>query len=121
MWYAAHIIMSVKFDNPNDQDTFPVWENIVLVEAANEDAAWDKAELQGKAEETDGTDHFRWRDKPARWVFAGIRKLIECRSDDSDDRPVDGAEVSYSQIVLPDKESLARLVNGKPVTVYYEE
>lgn len=121
MWYAAHVIMSVKFDNPEDQTTYPVWENIVLVEAGSEDEAWGEAERLGREEETDGTDGFRWKGKPARWVFAGVRKLIECRSDGPKDRPIHGAEVTYSQMSVPDKESLTKLVNGRPVTVYYEE
>ena len=121
MWYAAHIIMSVRFENPEDQTTYPVWENIVLVDAKNEDQAWKKAEELGQAEEADGTDGFRWKGKPAKWVFAGVRKVIECRSDASDDQPINGAEVSYSQMVLPDQEALTKLVRGRPVTVNYEE
>ena len=121
MWYAAHVIMSVKFTDPQDQTVYPVWENIFLVCATNEDAARAKAQELGRSNETDGSDGFRWKGKPAKWVFAGIRKLIECRSDDESDRPVDGAEVTYSQIILPDREALTKLVNGRPVTVYYEE
>jgi hypothetical protein len=121
MWYTAHIIMSVQFDNQADQTTYPVWENIVLIQAPSEDEAWERAEQIGRDEQTDGSDGFRWKNKPARWVFAGIRKLIECRSDDPKDRPVHGAEVSYSQMIVPDKESLIKLANGRPVSVLYEE
>jgi hypothetical protein len=121
MWYSAHIIMSVRFADPQDQTTYPVWENVVLIKAPTEDAAWQRAEEVGRGDETDGTDGFQWKGKPARWVFAGVRKVIECRSSAPDDQPIDGAEVSYSQIVLPDKEALTKLVNGRPVTVYYEE
>ncbi len=121
MWYAAHIIMNVEFADPADQTSYPFWENIVLVEAESEDEAWEKAERIGRDDETDGTDGFRWNKKPARWRYAGVRKLIECRSDDPTDRPVDGAEVSYSQMSVPDKESLSKLVQGKPVEVVYEQ
>ena len=121
MWYAAHIIMSVQFKNPEDQTSYPVWETIVLIQASTSEQAWDKAEQRGRDEETDGSDGFTWNRKPARWVFAGVRKVIECRSDDEKDRPVDGAEVSYSEMSVPDKESLTKLANGRPVSVQYEE
>jgi hypothetical protein len=121
MWYTAHIIMAVEFEDPADQTSYPIWENITLVEADSEEEAWEKAERLGREEETDGSDNFRWNKKPARWKFAGIRKLIECRSDEPDDRPTHGAEVSYSQMSVPDKESLSKLVQGKPVEVLYEE
>lgn len=121
MWYTAHIIMNVEYMNPAEQTEYPFWENIVLVEADTEDEAWEQAEAIGRRGETDGMDGFRWGKKPARWKFAGVRKLIECRSDDPDDGPVSGAEVSYSKMCVPDKESLSKLVAGKSVEVRYEE
>jgi hypothetical protein len=121
MWYAAHVIMSVEFKDPADQTSYPLWENIVLVEADSEDEAWTQAKRLGLEEETAGTDGFRWNGRPALWRFAGVRKVIECRSDSPDDRPTHGAEVSYSQMSVPDKESLAKLVQGEAVEVRYEE
>src|SRR5438445_575620 len=121
MWYAAHVIMNVEFNDPADQTSYPFWENIVLVEADSEDDAWDQAERLGRDEETDGAVGLRWNGRPARWKFAGVRKVIECRSDEPDERPTHGAEVSYSQMSVPDKESLAKLVQGKAVEVRYEE
>src|SRR5260370_31501389 len=37
-WYAAHIVMYVTFKH-GSQDHYPVWENIVLVEAPTEEEA----------------------------------------------------------------------------------
>ncbi len=34
-WFAAHIVMMVKLKDQK-QDHFPVWENIILIEAATE-------------------------------------------------------------------------------------
>ena len=121
MWYAAHVIMNVEFENAADQSSFPFWDNVVLIEADSEDDAWEKAEARGRDGETDGSDGFRWNDKPARWKFAGVRKLIECRTDDASDRPVHGAEISYSQMSVPDRASLSKIVQGKSVDVRYEE
>lgn len=120
MWYAAHVIMSVRFRKPEDQTNFPVWENVVLVQAEDEERAWEKAEHLGQVEESEGDDEMRWNGKPARWVFAGVRKVVECRSAD-DDRPVDGAEVTYSQLIFSDESALSRFVEGGVVSASVEE
>ena len=117
-WYAAHIIMLVQFKDLV-QDTFPLWENIVLIEAESSEEADDKARRLGKDAEGDSAGTFCWDDRPATWVFAGIRKLIECQ--DSEIAPRDGVEISYSQLVVQDKASVNKLVQGVPVTVLYEE
>lgn len=117
-WYAAHIVMSVRFKD-GAQDTYPLWENIVLLEAASDEEAERKAELKGREGEGDSDGSSRWADRPATWVFAGVRKVIAC--EDSRDRPGDGIEITYSEMVVDDEDSLAKLVGGEPVTVRYEE
>jgi len=120
MWFAAHVIMLFKFTRPEDQTSFPMWENIFLIEAPDSRKAWDKAVGLGRADESDGSDGLRWDEKPARLVFAGVRKIVECRSD-ADDRPVDGAEITYSQLSVRSEDDLRKLVDGEYVTVQYEE
>jgi len=45
-WYSAHVIMFAEFkDGP--QEHFPVWENVVLIEAESEESAFEKAERHG--------------------------------------------------------------------------
>ena len=119
MWYAAHIIMCVKYKD-RIQDKYPVYENIVLIESDSEDDAWEKAEQMGRADEA-GDDSFRWDGNPARLEFAGVRKLMECRSThDLEDKPATGTEVSYSQMVVG-RDCLERFLEGEPVEVLYEE
>ena len=100
-WYSAHIIMFVKFKN-SAQDHYPVWENIVLIEARNEEEALEKAERRGRLDEGDDGGSLRWGKKPATWVFAGVRMLTAC--DDPDERPGDGTELSYSELELDSLE-----------------
>ena len=49
LWYAAHILMYVKRKNKHS-GKIPVWENIVLIKAESEDAAFAKAQERGKQE-----------------------------------------------------------------------
>lgn len=117
-WYAAHIIMSVRFKD-GVQDRFPVWENVVLLEAGSDEEAMQKAERQGRLQEGDAGGTFEWQGRPATWLFAGVRKVIA--SADHGQQPGDGTEVSYSEMEVDSPEALAKLVRGEAVSVLYEE
>jgi len=117
-WYAASIVTYVKFKDGR-QSTYPVYENVVLIEAGSPPEALTKAELIGRAEEGDADGSMHWEDRPAEIVFAGVRKILECQN--HEDRPGDSTEISYSEFELDDHESLAKLVRGEPVKLSYEE
>jgi hypothetical protein len=117
-WYAAHILLYARFKD-GSQEKYPIWENIVLIEADADDAALAKAAQRGRDAEGDSHGTFTWEGRPATWVFAGIRKLIACA--DADSRPGDGTEVSYSQMQVATEEALAKLAQGDPVPILYEE
>lgn len=117
-WYAAHNIMYVRFKDKR-QDKYPIWENIILIEAESEEQAIKKATKIGREAEGDSSDTFYWEDRPAIWVFAGVRKLIECQS--NSERPNDGTEITYSEMLLDCEESLSKLVSGQTVTILYKE
>ena len=117
-WYAAHVVLYVEMKR-QPQDRFPVWENIVLIEAATEDEAFDKAEVIGRRGEGDDEGSFRWEGEPARWVFAGVRKLTTC--EDAENRPGDGTELTYLQMEVASREALARLVESEAVQVELKE
>jgi hypothetical protein len=117
-WYTAHLIMFVKFKK-GSQPHYPVWENIVLVEARTEDEAFAKAEGLGRSEEGDDGGSFRWGGEPAEWVFAGVRKLTECQAPDG--RPGDGAELSYNELALGSLEAVKKLAAGERVQVTYND
>jgi hypothetical protein len=115
MWYAVSVIMYVEFKDSH-QNNYPVWENVYLVSAESAEEAFEKAEGFGREQQGDSEGTFTWEDRPARWVFAGVRKVIKC-----DERPDDGIEITYSQFLLKDKKSLDKLVNGETVCLIYEE
>ena len=115
-WYAASIIVYVKFDDEN-QNKYPVWENVILVSGDSDDEALDKASDIGK--ESDGDD-FEWEGRPATWKFAGVRKLMSVDFQGGS-KVNDGMEVTFSQMLLKTKEDLVSLVDGDEVALVYEE
>lgn len=118
-WYAASIIMSVRFKDGN-QDKYPVWENVILIKASSDDEAIKKAEKEGREAEGDSRGTFTWDDRPAEWVFAGIRKLMAVENlNAGKDILTDGTEVTHSQFVLEDEDAFKRFINGKDVMVLY--
>src|SRR5437868_5310554 len=113
-WFAAHLILYVRLKE-HAQKTIPVWENIVLVRATSEEEAFEKAEQRGRADEGDDGGSFRWKGKPAEWVFAGVRKLTLCES--PEERPGDGTEVSYTELLVSSEQEVKKLVAGQSVDV----
>ena len=113
-WYAAHILMYVKRKKPT-AGPISVWENIVLIKADSEEEAFAKAELRGKQGEGDDDGTFRWAGQHAEWVFAGVRKLTLC--EDSDKRPGDGTELTYTEMEVRSMQGIADLLAGKPAVV----
>lgn len=116
--YAAHIIMFVEFKDAV-QEHYPVWENIVLIDADSELEAFEKAERLGHSEEGDEDGSFRWGSRPARWVFAGVRKLTECDIDVGSSN--DGTELSYTEFELGSRESVRKMVTGESVQVLIQD
>jgi hypothetical protein len=115
-WFAAHIVMWVRIKGKR-QTRFPCWENIVLIQAESETEAFRKAEKRGHQEEGDCDGSFRWGGQPATWVFGGVRKLVLC--EDSEERPGDGSEITYTEVELESKEALEKLIAGDPTTLQY--
>lgn len=116
-WYAAHVVMVIKFKNCI-QDKYPLWENIILIQAEDDDTAFQKAETRARQDEGDSQGTFTHEGRPARWVFAGIRRLVDCT--DPSERPTDGTEITYLEIELPDHHDFQHYLDGKPVKLLYE-
>ncbi len=117
-WYAAHVIMYTEFKDGN-QDKYPIWENVHLVQAFSEEEAFRRACDIGRASEGDSSGTYFYEDRPAKWVFAGVRKLIQCK--DKDSQPTDGTEVSYSVLEVPTRADLDKLASGETTQVLYVE
>mgnify|MGYP001559757371 CR=1 FL=1 len=118
-WYAASVVMYTKFKGGR-QEQFPVWENILLIRAADPKQALKKAsKLARERNPRDSSGSYTYENRPAVLVFAGIRKIIEC--DDSARRPSDGSEISYSQMLVKNKNDFKKLIAGAPVRLLYKE
>jgi hypothetical protein len=125
-WYAAHLILYTKFDD-GIQNSYPVWENVVMIEAASSDEAYDRADRKGAAEAASSVSSgYTYDGRPATFVFAGVRKLNECLEYFD---PVhltlggseeDGTEVTYSSFIVDTEKSLQKLVENEDVALIYE-
>lgn len=133
-WYAAHIVSFVKFKD-GVQDKYPIWENVVLIEASTENEAYTKAEQFGRNDyqtNNPATADMTWEGRPAYWVFGGIRKLTKCSIlasvqderdelyDESAIEPATGMEVTYMEFEVDSEDKLRRLIDGEPVTLAYD-
>jgi Domain of unknown function (DUF4288) len=113
-WFAAHIVMTVEFKQ-HEQDYFPAWENIVLIKAVSEAEAYQQAEALGRADQGDDGGTFRWGNRPAKWVFAGVRKITECAL--LGDAPGTGDEITYTEFQFKTSNDVKRFVEGKTSAV----
>ena len=119
-WYAAHIIEYFKFRD-GVQDSYPFFENVVLIEAESCEEAWDKALKFGQDNESDD-ESLTWNDRPAQLVFAGVRKVIAPSSDEEPERsPGHGTELTYSQMVIDKEEDFRQFLENEPTHVRIEE
>jgi hypothetical protein len=113
----------VRFDD-GDQDCFPVEENVLLVEAKDEAEALEKAKALGY-ENYDG-DEVEWDERAAHYVFAGVRKVVECEASASTEpaatpAPGHGTELTYSYLELDTEEDLHLLLQGESVVASIDE
>jgi hypothetical protein len=115
-WYVAHTVLAVKFKEGR-QRTVTAWENVLLVQAGSDAEAVTKAEYAARAYEGDQDGTLSWEGRPARWEYAGIRKIIRC----PDEELRDGSELTFSYFVVPDDQTLRVLVEGDAVDTRYEE
>jgi hypothetical protein len=115
-WYAAHTIVSIR---PIKRKRQPicVYENVILLEAADDNEADAKARKLGEASVVED-ETLTLNGEPAVESFVGIRKIISVSNPwplkQHDDRPVDGTEITYSEFLIKDEDTLVKLVNGKP-------
>ena len=114
-WYAAHVLLATELLE-GELGYYPVWENIYLVHTASRDEAWEHAEQLGQEEARVGSEGLTFDDRPARWLFAGVRKVVGLL----ERTPGDGDEVTWLQYSVKDKADLDRLMEDKPVRVVLE-
>jgi hypothetical protein len=108
-WYAAHAVMFVRFAD-GVQDHYPVMENVLLIEAADDDAAHALAVERARAGEHDSSGTYTCDGRRAAFVFAGIRKIVRVAHCSAAEVPGSGDELTWSMYALPDRQALDRLV-----------
>src|SRR5260221_3782662 len=127
-WYAAHVLILIEPKNRRSR-TRLFYENVVLFRGTSAEHVKKKAETLAR-QESQGDDGgtLTWRGQPARRVFAGIRKVVECQDCTkramTSSRPLppgDGTEVSYSLLRVDGSRNLEKLVRGDAVDVCYLE
>lgn len=117
-WYAAHIVMMVKFKDSPQQDKYPVWENIVILEGQEPDEVLANAEKIGREDEGDSEGTFFWEDQPAEWIYRGVRKLniISNGTCSNSDALVHGTEITFSTFEFTTTDSLEKFLDGDETT-----
>ncbi len=121
MWYCAHAIFyfELKYEK---QESFFVHEIVYLIQETDEKAAMQKA-IEIANEDISEDDHLEVNEKPARYLFSGIRKLITVNNYDKEDKDVieSGMEVTYSELEVDDLDQVKELSKGSFVEVLYRE
>jgi hypothetical protein len=124
-WYAAHIIVSDRPINPDDEGDISLYENVVLISAKDDDEANFKAQQYGENSIVQDDTLTTMEGVHLETAFVGVRKIIEIQNPPSlnsaETVPVDGTEITYSKFAVKDEEALAKLVNGEEVLIDYLE
>lgn len=128
IWYAAHIIMAVKWVS-RKQRRFPIHENVVIFRGRSPEVIRQLA-IKYARDEYEGDASLTLDGHPARMVFVGIRKIVECRDSTagaikrSTTRRVSlgvGTEVTYSVFAVKGAAALKALSAGKAVSLVYDD
>lgn len=132
-WYAAHVVQYMQFLD-GDQDIYPLYENVILIEADDSDAAYEKAnQIAYESYDHKGGDTggLRYGERPATFVFAGIRKLIACQdtvsiindrpAGEANSQPRHGTEITYSFLEIASADEFKKYVAGDAAVVTYDE
>jgi hypothetical protein len=116
-WYVANALLFCRFKD-GVQDVVPVWENMYLIEAESAEHAMQRARDRAKEDEGDSEGSLLYNDRPCELVFAGVRKVTACENES--ERPSNGTEVTYNELLLDSMALLDNLARGEPVQVVYE-
>jgi hypothetical protein len=101
------------------QDSYTVWENVILIEAVDEAQAMTKAKEFGIHEAKLGAQDktLTVDDQPAENIFAGVRKLGTVFHRGHDGNLESGDEVTFNSFAVADIETIKKLVEGEEVTI----
>lgn len=123
MWYCAHAIFYFEFKY-EEQDSYLVHENVYLIQAVDESSAMGKAiEIAKENEDLSEDNHLELNEKPVRYLFSGIRKLITVSNYDKENEDIieSGVEATYSELEVDNLNQVKKLSEGSFVEVLYRE
>lgn len=123
MWYCAHAIFYFEFKY-EEQDSYLVHENVYLIQAVDESSAMGKAiEIAKENEDLSEDNHLELNEKPVRYLFSGIRKLITVSNYDKENEDIieNGVEATYSELEVDNLNQVRKLSEGSFVEVLYRE
>ena len=123
MWYCAHAIFYFEFKY-EEQDSYLVHENVYLIQAVDESSAMGKAiEIAKENEDLSEDNHLELNEKPVRYLFSGIRKLITVSNYDKENEDIieSGVEATYSELEVDNLNQVKKLSKGSFVEVLYRE
>lgn len=120
-WYAASLIETVVVLD-GEQSSFPVYENVILLEAKTPSQAHSQAKKIGQQEAL-GEENLKLDGKLAKRVFVGVRKLMTISNpfpmEQDTEPPVSETEITYSEFELTTFKDVESLAAGAAIVVNY--
>lgn len=120
-WYAASLIETVVVLD-GEQSSFPVYENVILLEAKTPSQARSQAKKIGQQEAL-GEENLELDGKLAKRVFVGVRKLMTISNpfpmEQDTEPPVSETEITYSEFELATFKDVESLAAGAAIVVNY--
>jgi hypothetical protein len=119
MWFSTHWVFLVRFKD-GVQESYPVLERVVLVEAFDDGEARKKAALMAKQEQDDFTGAYHWAGgRRADLEFIGVRKVVVVSTEDggSEVKFAEGQELTCWEYDAREEEDVRKLVDGERVSV----
>jgi hypothetical protein len=123
-WFSVHAIFYFELlDEP--QSSYLVHENVYLVNAIDGDAAEEiGAQVALDAQDLSEDGHLELNEKKVRYVYAGIRKVIEVEPREEGNEftaQPQAVEVTYSVYEVDSLEQVQSLARGEMIEVMYRE
>lgn len=104
-WYLSYEILYFEYDDPafSRQQDLLVWENLILIEAADSEEAYQKAVQHG----LDSEGEVKMNGRKGFCKFKGLKDLIKIYDDLED-----GAEIEWREYKI-DREDIETLIKSK--------
>lgn len=121
-WFSVSFISAIVC-NKNNQEDFPVYEEIILIGANSEIDLQEKIKAHGELIDKAGQNGITYNSEIARKIFLGVRKIraiYNFGGDSLNNSPPDnGCELTHSFYIASSMEEAQKLANGESVTVRY--